>query len=45
MPNGQIRKAYLQGFCFQVPFKKAINMIERTEISEFIFKGVVEKPS
>ena len=44
MPNGWIRKDYVQGFGFEaVHFKKSINMFERMEISENIYEGVVER--
>ena len=34
MTNGWIKHAYLQGFDFEIPFKKAVNMFECMEIEE-----------
>ena len=43
MPNSWSKQAYVQGFdCGSITFKKAINIFERMEISEFIYEGIVE---
>ena len=43
MPNRWSRQAYIQGFdCESINFKKYVNMFERMEIAEYIYKGVVE---
>ena len=43
MPNSWSKQAYIQVFdCESITFKKAIHMFERMEISESIYKGVVE---
>ena len=43
MPNSWSKQAYVQGFYFKyILFKKAVNMFERMEIAESIYKGVVE---
>ena len=43
MPNSWSKQAYVQGFdCESITFKKAVNMFERMEIADFIYKGVVE---
>ena len=43
MPNSWSKHAYVQGFaCESVTFKKAVEMFERIEIAESIYKGVVE---
>ena len=42
MPNSWSRQAYVQGFyCESITFKKAVNLFDRMEISESIYKGVV----
>ena len=40
--NGQIKKAYVQGFDFEYITLKSINMFERMEIAETGYEGVVE---
>ena len=43
MPNSWSKKAYVQGFYGEsTTLKKAINIFEGMEISESIYKGVVE---
>ena len=43
MPNFCYKKAYVQGFdCESISFKKSGNMFERMEITESIYKGVVD---
>ena len=43
MPNSWYKQAYVQGFdCESISFKKAVNMFECMEITEYIYKGVVE---
>ena len=43
MHNIWYRHAYVQGFdCESITFKKAVNMLERMEIDESIYEGVVE---
>ena len=43
MPNIWSRHAYVQDFdCKSINFKKTVNMFERMEIFESIYKGVVE---
>ena len=43
MPNIWSRQAYLQGFdCESITFIKYSNMFERMEITDYIYKGVVE---
>ena len=43
MPNIWSKQAYVQGFDFEsITFKKSVNMFERMEISESIYKGVLE---
>ena len=42
MPNRWSKQDYVQGFyCKYISFKKAINMFERMEIAEYIYKGVL----
>ena len=43
MPNRRYKQAYVQGFdCEYISFKKDVHIFERTEIDEYIYKGVVE---
>ena len=43
MPTSWSRHVCVQGFgCDYITFKKAVDMFERMEISESIYKGVVE---
>ena len=43
MPNSWSKKSYVQGFdCEYISFNKYVNMFERIEITESIYKGVVE---
>ena len=43
IPNRWSRQAYVQGFvCKYILFQKDVNMFERMEIEESIYKGVVE---
>ena len=43
MPNIWSEHAYVQNFDFEsITFKKAINMIEGMEITDFIYDGIVE---
>ena len=43
MPSSWSRQAYVQGFdCESITLKKAVNMFERMENSESIYKVVVE---
>ena len=43
MPNIWSKKVYVQGFgCESILFKKSVNVFEIMEISESIYKGVVE---
>ena len=43
MPNIWSNQAYVQGFdCEYISFMKSVNMFEKTEIAEAIYKGVVE---
>ena len=43
MPNRWSKKVYVQGFYYEsILFKKAVNMFERMDISESIYKVVVE---
>ena len=43
MPNIWYIQAYVQGFyCESITFKKAVNMFECIELSEYIYEGVVE---
>ena len=42
-PNSWSKQAYVQGFdCESILFKKAVNVFDRMEIAESIYKGVVE---
>ena len=42
MSNRWSKQAYLQGFgCESITLEKAVNMFERMEIYESIYKGVV----
>ena len=42
MPNSWSKEAYVQGFDWKsISFKKVVNMFERREIAESIYKGVV----
>ena len=43
MPNRWSKQVYIKGFdCEYITLKKAVNMFERMEISESIYKGVEE---
>ena len=43
MPNMWSKQAYVQGFdCESILFKNAVNVSDRMEIAESIYKGVVE---
>ena len=43
MPNSWSRQFYVQGFYWEyITFKNAVNMFEHMEITESIYKGVVE---
>ena len=43
MPNSWSKQAYIQGFdCEYITFKKSVNIFERMEIADSIYKGVVE---
>ena len=43
MPNSWRKRAYEQGFdCESIPLKKAVNMFERMEIVQYIYKGILE---
>ena len=43
MPNSWINQAYVQGFDWKyITLKKAVNMFEWMDISESIYKGVLE---
>ena len=43
IPNSWYKQVYVQGFDFEsISLKKAVNMFERMEIAESIYKGVVE---
>ena len=43
MPNIWYKQAYVKGFdCGSISFNKAVNMFEKMEISDSIYKGVVE---
>ena len=43
MPNIWIKQAHVQVFdCDYITFKKAVNMFEHTETSDYIYEGVVE---
>ena len=41
MPNVWSKQAYLRGFEFDLPFKKAVNMFKWTQTPESIYKGVI----
>ena len=41
MPNSWSKQDCVKGFdCESISFKKYVNMIERIEITEYIYKGV-----
>ena len=43
MPNSWIKQAYVQVFdCEFITFKRAANMFEHMDITEFVYKGEVE---
>ena len=43
MPNIWSKQVYVKGFdCESITFNKAVNMFERMEFAESIYKGVVE---
>ena len=43
MPNIWSKEAHVQGFyCVYSSFLKAVKMFERMDISEYIYKGLVE---
>ena len=43
MPNIWSKQAYVQGFgCEYISLKKAVNMFEQMEISEYIYECLVE---
>ena len=39
--NEWSKQSYLQGFDFEIPFKKALNMFKWMEIVELIYEGGV----
>ena len=42
MPNSCSKQTYVEGFdCEYITFKKSVNMFERMEITEYIYKDVV----
>ena len=43
MANSWSKQDYVQGLDYEyISFKKAVNMFERMEIAEYIYKGVLE---